>query len=637
MKKITIAIILFVVAALGGWYLIHPIQLLQPSWQPADLLPQDTLLSIEMVDVEKNLEDLKSSRLGKNLAAVDFSAVLRQLGTSPGDIADFERSKATLLANLNSPVFNELFGQDTTIALLPPDEPFPASPTPEYFLNALVIISRPKHNTKLLTFVAQTLDKDLVISEEHYHHHTIKCITAKNSKPIYCTTLGDLLVIGTDSRKIRNSLDLSLGTKISLSANTCYQKLQEQLKAAEAAVFTYADSLRLMDNMAALSHTCPMARTKNPAFEKDLASDLKGVHAIGAAFYNNASDMHSSKILCLLDPDQLNPFYQHTFSIQPNQNQTLSMIPADPLIYYWTNTVALKAYINHYVGNGSERQLLESELIKNFHMDADTLMHTFGEQLAFILDDIDTSGFFPVPEMMLMAQVTDEEAASSLLRTAFQRPRMNYLQEDFNGITIHFVELPLQIGIKPAYAFMDGFCILASTPEMIKHMAASRHDGACILDGESFQRVNNGLTEDNNTIVFIQSRELIGKLQGVIGWGGHMLAMRNGDRKNNRQVIVKEVVQPILDGLKTYKTIGMRTFFGEDTIQSISVYQMESAPQSCPPYCGDTGIGLMNSSNRRGASRFRRCRDHQESGLFFSTDRTGSSGQTDPHHMNRRR
>ncbi len=578
MKKIAIGLLLLTAIAFAGWFALQPTHLLQTTYQPSDLLPEKTLLTVEMVDVKKNLEDFRTSRLGHNLAAIDFASVLREMDVPSRDIIAFEEAKTTILSNIDSPVFSELFGQETIIALQPLQKPLPPSPTPQYFLNSLVIISRPRHNADLLSFAAQWLNKDLAIEEEPYSHHTITRLKLQNGMDLYYTTLSDLLISSTNMEHIRHCLDLSEGEDISLSATAAYQKLQKDLRSAETALFSYTNTSALLEHFAALSEASALSQSEK-SLQKDVTANLNGIHAIGSTFDINSPRRHTNRILCLVNRQDMAPVFRETFAIEPAPNRTLPMISSRPLIYYWTNTINLRAYMNHYIDNAYQRQQLENTIRQQLNMPADRLLEAFGGQWAMVLEDLSINGFIPVPKMALLAEVADQETVSSLLQTTFQRPNVRYLQESFQGTTIHSAQLPMGIALQPAYAFYNGFCILASHPGMIKQMMSPESNTARLTAAEAFQKINEGLTDHNNNIAFIQSDQLIEKLQSLMGWSSNMLAMQGKNGQKSR-IMINQVINPILDGFKMYKAIGARTRFGEDTIEMLNVYQVDNEPRS---------------------------------------------------------
>jgi hypothetical protein len=276
----------------------------------------------------------------------------------------------------------------------------------------------------------------------------------------------------------------------------------------------------------------------------------------------------------------MSPVFKQTFSIHPDQNQTLAMIPRHPLVYYWTNTLHLETYLQHALRNPEQRRQLENNLRKQLDITPEQLMKAFGSQWAVILEDIRINGFLPIPKLVLLLEVADQDTVSRLLQTTLQKSEMRYLQESFRGKTIHSAQLPMGIALQPAYTFLNGFCILGSHPDMLKQVLASQEEQVELTAADRFEDVEEGLTEPNNHIAFIRSNKFIEEIQGLMAWGSNMLAMKGNAASRKHRIMMEQIINPILDGFKVYNDIGLRTRFGENTIETLTVYRVKPQPAS---------------------------------------------------------
>lgn len=575
MKKLAAVLLIACAAGFAVWYTLQPSQPLRPSLQPSDLLPADTLLTLEMVDLEKKIEEFKSCRLGRNLATIDFSAVLQQLDTPPEVLDRFEKTKTTILSNMDSNLFKELFGQETTLAILPFEDHHLRPDKPQQALNMIVIISRPRHNTELIEFAAQLLKEKLNYQTEDYNGYTIKRFVTENDFPVCYTTVDGLMVTATDSRLIKRCLDLASSAKpSSLSANGDYVNLRNQLHSLETVMFTYNNTSESVENILSLLQQRATASEQQAVIESYSAA-FKGLNAIGAAFYDDGSQLLTNKVLVMFDKVKMDPLYRKTYSIQPAINHTLPMVPQDLLAYYWTNILEPQAYFNNQLIDNRTRQELKAELKANFDIDLDDLLTAFGNQFGFILSDIGIGGMVPIPKLTLLVEVKNKEMVAKLFNAIILDSNLNMMEEDFEGTSINHIVLPLGADVQPAYAFFHDFCILSSSPELIKQMIRTHQNGGRITDSEAFQNVNQGLTDKNNTVVFVKNDRLIDAIQGLIGWGSNMLALKNRDFAAKSRIAVEQVIHPILDGMKMYKTIGARSVFNENTIENVTVFHVE--------------------------------------------------------------
>ena len=84
MKKTLVAIVIVVLLAIGGWYYLRPHHV---SLIPADLLPHDTLLLVDLVDLEKGIDDFKKGKFGQKLKEIDLAKVMLEL-EMPKDVIE---------------------------------------------------------------------------------------------------------------------------------------------------------------------------------------------------------------------------------------------------------------------------------------------------------------------------------------------------------------------------------------------------------------------------------------------------------------------------------------------------------------------------------------------------------------------
>ena len=92
MKKILTALVIIAIIGAGAWYFLKP-SLEKEMAIPAELLPADTLLMVEINDLEKRIEDFKSSKLGAKLKEIDLIDVMQKLKCPPEALKKWQKVK----------------------------------------------------------------------------------------------------------------------------------------------------------------------------------------------------------------------------------------------------------------------------------------------------------------------------------------------------------------------------------------------------------------------------------------------------------------------------------------------------------------------------------------------------------------
>ena len=148
-------------------------------------------------------------------------------------------------------------------------------------------------------------------------------------------------------------------------------------------------------------------------------------------------------------------------------------------------------------------------------------------------------------------------------------------KEEFNDIKINYIMLPFGNDVQPAYAFFNGFCIVSINHQLIKDIISTYKNGDNITTDKDFPAVNKGLTDKNNNIMFVKFDQLIDKIKEIVIFGRDMIVLKDQGEAEKAAIVISGVINPVLDGLKMYRTIGSRTFTKEDEIEADIYYKID--------------------------------------------------------------
>ena len=584
MKKAVVVILLLVLVGVGVavWYLRKPPQV---EMEPARILPQETLFMIELKDLEKGIEDFKSSKLGQSLKQINVGEVIHQLELPPTVEEDYAKGRQSFLEAVDSVLFKELFGREVTIAFLPMEI---TQPQPEEILKALqslVLISRPKHKAELFDFFGQIFAKDLECRTQDYAQYKIKSFELDYNLNVYYSVVKDLLIATLDEQTIKNCLDLKKNSSSSLGADKDYRHLRNKLDSSDRKVFAYANMQESYDNIIRIASRLSDEEDKPTVFERSL-SGWKGLNALGAASYEETNGLLKQKMLCVLDQEKLDPIYAKAYSFQPEENQTLPMTPADCLMYTWSNTLDLKSFWDMLFTNlapDSDSQASENlkALMENkLGISIEEVFQAFGNEYGVIVTDIDTAGFLILPKLTLLIETVKQETVANILVSLVQQANMEFIEEDFEGVKIQSLPLPFGADLQPAYVFLDGFFVLSLNPQLVKDVIIANKTNKNITKDPDFKTVNKGLTDKNNTITFIKFDRLLESIKGVMLWNKNMSMLKDPERGKELSLIVDSVFNPVLEGLKMYKTIGSHSCVKGSEIETDNYITIDNSTET---------------------------------------------------------
>lgn len=567
MRKFIVFVAVIIILS-GAWFILKSEV---KAVDPATLLPDETLLMLDFVDLEKNINIFKSSRLGQKLKEIDVTGVMNKLAAPPEVIKKYNDIQTLVLATIDSMAFKELFGKKAAIALLPVKI---TGPEPEELKNALggiVLISRPKHGADLAELAGRIFTKNIKSNVETSAGYDIKSFELQDRLTLYYSTSGGLLLMTLDKETLTRCLDLKDKERLSLSKNKRYQYLYKKLAASQYNLFVYNNSAGMSDTLAEIVQNF-ISENKQPSNMKNALTQLKGIKSIGYAAYDNGANLLQNKLLMTINKDELFPVQAKAFQFKPEKNNTLGMIPDNILVYFWANTLNPESYPDIFYENlkidAVKKESVKAWFEKNTGMGINEVCAAFGNQFGLILSDINSSGLFPIPELAVFVQAAKKDTMINLFESVRQKFQQGMLKKElFRGIPINYITLPFGSNLQPAYAFLNDLCILSTSRQLLKKMISTSIDGKGIIYNKDFLSVKKGLTDKNNSIKYIKFDNLLDKLKELADWGTNMLVLKNQDMANKGDIILNEIITPAIDGLKMYKSISSRIIFKDDEIQ----------------------------------------------------------------------
>ena len=574
MKKIVILIVVLGLVAIGTSYFLKTAH---KEVKPAKLLPADTLLMVELVNIEKSIDGFKSGKLGQKLNEIDLTGVMQDLEVPIKAIEEYEKTKSAVLSTLDSMLFKELFGRETVLAVLPVKIDHLAPEGLKKALGSLVLISRPKSRAELVEFVSRILTKNLKFQTEVYAGYEIKSFELDYDITVHYSLADGLLVATLDRQTIINCLDLRKNQQPSLDQNEYYQNLRSKLASSGTKTFVYNNTKKMHESILNISRLI-IKKEEFSDTERSLAG-FKGLKAIGYASYDDDSELLQNRILVMIDKKGLEPVYAKVYCSKPGENKTLQFVPDNTLVYYWANNLYLKSFWDIYFENqylnDEEKKSMKTSLEKEIGAGFDEVLQAFGNQFGLILTDINTGGPFPIPKLTFFVETADQDTVAKLIDSVTQKSGMVLQKEEFNDIKIRYIILPFGNDVQPAYAFFNGFCLVSINHQLIKDIISTYKNGDNITTDKDFSAVNKGLTDKNNNIMFVKFDQLIDKIKELIILGRNMMVLKDQGKAEKTAIVINGVINPALDGLKMYRTIGSRTFTKENEIEADIYYKID--------------------------------------------------------------
>jgi Protein of unknown function (DUF3352) len=561
MKKAGI-VILLTACILGLIFFLQGNQ--EKRVEVADCLPADVLFYGEQLDFTDMYQEFLNSRLGRTLTRLDYSGIAAELGESEEAILELEESWRKVIEVLDGPGFNELLGKEFSVAVFPANS-FSAANPAKAIEERLLLIARPRHNAQLLQFLALFLSKDIPQSTVKYGTHTITRYQIDEENTLSTATIKGLVLAGFEERLVRKSIDHYDNKKDILSDNIEFQRLRKSFKGAK--MFTYL-------SFPAVSKQGRMIGKDLPEEDQDeFFALLEQWDGWGAAAYGawNGKGVVKDKAEILFDQSKLDSRVAKLCDVKPGENKTLKLVPADTLFYYWTNTLNLPLIWELYSSSTTRQQpealdILRHELRDSAGVDLEELLDTIGNEFALIVEDIDSEGI-PLPKATGIVQLREPEKFLKVFNILLQNADIPVSLNTYQGQDITYWGVVPQGGLQPAFTLIENYLFISNSIDFVKQIVDLQTDPSRnLLNSSAMEEVGRDLLKPNNSATYIHIAKLADSLKDLAAWAGAMAVLQGPEMARNADIVVNQLVLPLLDGVAMYTQLGSRSIVTPDSI-----------------------------------------------------------------------
>ncbi|MBT8363656.1 MAG: hypothetical protein KJP23_03055, partial [Deltaproteobacteria bacterium] len=389
---------------------------------------------------------------------------------------------------------------------------------------------------------------------------------------VHYTITGGLVVLALHRRPLVRCLETLKEPASSLAQNPDYHAVEREFKdKSDPEVYSFVNLQELYRLGAEVVSKNIDDRPDYKLFEKQI-SQMGGFYAAGYAAYDDGSTVLQKKMVFMVDRALLEPQYARALNIKPETGAMLTMLPQSTLGFIWQNTLDLKLYYDSLIESEDLKPediaYFDAKVQEKIGMSVEELVNSFGPQWGLALQSIKTGGFFPIPELGIFIQSAHPDIAERIIRQAAAKSDMPISTEAYGSQQISYLQLPFGGDLRPCYAYINGYCIVAVNTKIIKSYIDTINGGQNITNSDSFKAVDKGLSDKNNQLAYIRFDQLMDTVPEIIRWGSSMAATAKPEKAGQIAPVAEQLVNPLIDGLKMYKTVGLRSFIAEAKIES---------------------------------------------------------------------
>lgn len=561
MKKYVYAILLLF-CALGLFLFLRNEQV--KTVQATDVLPADVMLYVEQHDFVKMYQDFAGSRLGRVLTRIDYVDITVDLGGDKNAVADALTLWKEIDKFIREPAFDQLLGKEFALALFP--MPGFSRENPVKILEErLLLIARPRHNAKVLQFLASYIAKDIEQSTVQYGSHTITRYKISEQYTLSTATAAGLVLAAVDERLVRRSLSTFDDQINTLAGNKQYQQLRKNFEGAT--LFQYLSLLPLKEQGEVIAEKLPENDRQQLL---DLLEMWNGWNA-GAYGAWEIKGVIKEKLEILYNPEKLDKDVARIFATAPEKNNTLTMVPADSLFYYWGNNLNLPLLFDMYSDMLVEQRpemfdLLQQELQDTVGMRLEEILALAGNECGVIIEEIKGEGV-PLPQVLMMFELKDSEKFMQIFQRLLEEASIPISTSHFQGQEINYWGVAPQEGLQPAFTLSGKYLLLSNSRDLVKQVVALQKNPVdTLVNNPELKELQGELTQSNNSTAYVHIALMADAFKTLATWAGGMAVLQGPESARKVNVVIEELVLPLLDGIAMYTQLASRTEVKDNSI-----------------------------------------------------------------------
>jgi len=523
----------------------------------------DAPIVLIQYELNKRVEELKSSPLGQNIFQLNYDRIAAELGFSEADVSEWRRPVAEVIDAYQNPVVQALIGTEFSLAMWP----FaldPAGNVGVQIQNHLLLVSRPSKDARLLDLAAWTGIGGNSTSKINYGKHTIIRINLENDQRLSVVRVKNHIVMSLSEQVLRSSLDLYDNKQGGLLDNKTYQ--------ANIGRFSGASFIGYID-FAYLFNSINQASRAIVQDDDYALIDEDQVQHYRSGLFGAWRDESGivDKAVISFDPDQID---QRTKTLLDRELSTPSdykKLSRDTIIYHWTNQFDAGVLLDYLdessqQQDGTEQQQLISQIGEVSGLSLEQIIDLFGNDLTLAVRALDDQQLVPLPRFLLSVKSSDAARLKKVADTLidyFAIPVQRKMMGQTELITWGGVA---GIGaVLPSLLFGPESVIISSNRQQIRRFLGSERKQG-LTETEKFKLMSPHIMLPSHAVTYLDFARTTRMLQEMINWGGTMLALKDRELAGKSKILIDELIHPLLDGLAMYSAIGSRKYIDGATI-----------------------------------------------------------------------
>jgi len=562
-----------------------------PKETLANYVPDEAVGYLGVYGIQNNWNDFTKSNIWKKLTALPLWA---DLDIETG-IATFQQEiKAQAGIEINEKNIMELIGRQIAFSIFMKTE---AQNTP-----SAVVLAKVGTKTRLLSALMSFAEQGEGPYEKLQHNGvTVYHVKATEETPtdMSIAVAKDVLLIeiGLETKNINSVIDLVLqggGKSIADSENF---KTATDAKNGPYMQEMFVDAKKIVDSMDKID--LPEA-FQDETIKEGIKNTLGTVDLMGGC--GTLSDGLYTKLIIIPNKDTKNKELAELWKAQPQKSKSLRYVPKETLLFNSSQSLDIPklwsvwqdSIITQNAGQANQIMTAINTLETNLNIRLkDDVFPVLGNEVSYVLTDVDMQGFIPIPKVAIMFNVKDAGSANGMMGKIVDAintfasagepgaaPILLPEKVDYMGVPITLTKIALFPipGLTPCYAVVDNQLIVTSNNTTMQDMIAvynGKKDS--LYKSKNYARVKNVFTDKNNQLSYIDLEKTLNKMVEVCRWliDLQRSATEIGALNQETVNLITNNLIPFIQSFNSIKVLAANTVYTNTGIEKVIVYKAE--------------------------------------------------------------
>lgn len=526
----------------------------------AKFIPDNALVYIEQRNGKRALDTFIHSELGRNLAEIDFTRTGKTVGLSQKIISLVNSIQKNYAHVFDNEIIELLLGERVGVAFFYPDKAINTYTVSSYLKENSIIIAEPRYNADLIQLFGKHSvgggGEDNFRTTQYGNHQISRIDTPEGG--VALSVIEGMLLASFNEKQLRRAIDAYDGDGRTLFDIEEFRSAQQKFNKPERFIYLPVDTIHTISE-----EVYSYIGSENISLVQQQLDNILGFTGVfyGAWPYEKVVE---DKIIFSYRSGQTNDEVTRLLKTTPGSNSMLELTTADPLAYYWSNTLDLGHFLDYLPEDKNSANPVTEYIDKLEQISPYTIeeiLSNLGQEVSLVVEKGGEENFIPVPVGAAFFRVNPDVDLSKLTNYIVDAFEVPVIEQIYNSVTyLYWVASP-QDGLQPLCGYWSNLFFIGNSAQLIERVIDGYNENESLLDNPKVKDIDPGMTELNNSVTYLNNIEILELTKRLLSALATLTTIEDKEKAAKARIAIREVIIPLFNGLKEYQRSCTRSYF----------------------------------------------------------------------------